>query len=173
MKYYKNGNIVNSPSIPNVSNPSHETILNNGWKECVEERPYYDTQDQKLIVDRIDTNGTPVRRIWKAVYEDDPVEEEITPERRKTISSDRRVMDRDVYYSIDTSSSAVTVTIGYLKYEDGVVFHFKNIGDGTNDAIIKTESQFATIEGSNEVQVTSGNNIDAVYNKETSNFEVF
>jgi hypothetical protein len=52
MRYYKNGNITTSPTIPNVIAPSHETILANGWYVYVDNPPAYDTNTQKI--ERID-----------------------------------------------------------------------------------------------------------------------
>jgi len=49
MRYYKNGNITTSPTIPDVLVPSHETILANGWYVYVDNPPSYDNQTEKLI----------------------------------------------------------------------------------------------------------------------------
>jgi len=43
MRYIKDGVISSSPSIPFVSNPSHETILANGWE--VYEEPEVEETD--------------------------------------------------------------------------------------------------------------------------------
>ena len=48
MRYYKNGNITTSPTIPNVIAPSHETILANGWYVYVDTPPAHDPETQRL-----------------------------------------------------------------------------------------------------------------------------
>ena len=54
MKYIKDNIISSSPSIPFVSNPSHETILVNGWEVYiepeVEETDLEDFRKKKMIV---------------------------------------------------------------------------------------------------------------------------
>jgi hypothetical protein len=47
-RYYKNGTITTRPTIPNVVNPSHETILANGWFEYIDNPPSYDSNTQRL-----------------------------------------------------------------------------------------------------------------------------
>jgi hypothetical protein len=48
MRYYKNGNITTSPTIPDVIAPSHETILANGWFVYIDNPPAYDSQTERL-----------------------------------------------------------------------------------------------------------------------------
>jgi hypothetical protein len=47
-RYYKNGTITTRPVIPNVVNPSHETILADGWFEYIDNPPSYDSNTQRL-----------------------------------------------------------------------------------------------------------------------------
>ena len=49
MRYYKNGNITTSPTIPNVISPSRETIIANGWFEYVDQRPQFDAEIEKIV----------------------------------------------------------------------------------------------------------------------------
>jgi hypothetical protein len=46
--YYKDGTITTRPVIPNVVNPSHETILADGWFEYIDNPPSYDSNTQRL-----------------------------------------------------------------------------------------------------------------------------
>jgi hypothetical protein len=47
-RYYKNGTITTRPVIPNVVNPSHETILANGWYVYIDNPPAYDDSIERI-----------------------------------------------------------------------------------------------------------------------------
>jgi hypothetical protein len=47
-RYYKDGTITTRPTIPNVVNPSHETILADGWFEYIDNPPSYDSNTQRI-----------------------------------------------------------------------------------------------------------------------------
>jgi hypothetical protein len=48
MRYYKDGVISTNPQIPNVVNPSHETILANGWYVYIDNPPAYDDSIERI-----------------------------------------------------------------------------------------------------------------------------
>jgi hypothetical protein len=46
--YIKENTITSNPSIPDVINPNHETILAHGWHEYIDIQPEYDYETQRL-----------------------------------------------------------------------------------------------------------------------------
>ena len=54
MEYYKDGNIETDPSLPNVSNATHQMRLDAGWKEVARNKPdssNYNSDYEKLVID--------------------------------------------------------------------------------------------------------------------------
>ena len=49
MIYFKNNIKTNAPRVRNVSNPTHERIILDGWFEYVENPPSYDAELEKLL----------------------------------------------------------------------------------------------------------------------------
>lgn len=46
--YIKENTITSNPSIPDVINPTHETILSHGWYEYIDIQPEYDYETERL-----------------------------------------------------------------------------------------------------------------------------
>jgi hypothetical protein len=57
MIYYKDTNTTTSPTIPNVINPTQDTILANGWKIYIDVQPTYDPLAQKVLKTDVVING--------------------------------------------------------------------------------------------------------------------
>ncbi len=93
--------------------------------------------------------------------------------RFKRVSSDTITSGHE-YYSVDTSSSEVTLTLSTADETEGRVIHVKR--DGINKVVINTESS-ATIEKTSTIpQLKMGRDLDAVkfvYNTSTNNWEIF
>lgn len=93
--------------------------------------------------------------------------------RFKRVSSDTTTSGHE-YYSVDTSSSEVTLTLSSADETNGRVIHVKR--DGINKVNVDTESS-STIEKTSTVpQLKMGRDLDAVkfvYNSSTNNWEIF
>jgi hypothetical protein len=48
-RYYKQNTITTKPVIPNVINPTQETIIDNGWYIYIDTAPSYDADTQKIL----------------------------------------------------------------------------------------------------------------------------
>jgi len=49
MRYYKEGQILLNPTVPNVINPSHEQILESGWFEYIDKDPEFDYKLSRVL----------------------------------------------------------------------------------------------------------------------------
>jgi hypothetical protein len=57
MKYFKNNQITSNPIISNVINPSHETIISNGWYEYIDIVPEYNFETHYIEKGEVDIDG--------------------------------------------------------------------------------------------------------------------
>jgi hypothetical protein len=49
MRYYKEGEILLSPTVPNVINPTHEQIVESGWFEFIDKEPKIDYSLSRVL----------------------------------------------------------------------------------------------------------------------------
>ena len=49
MRYYKEGQILLNPAVPNVINPSHEQIVESGWFEYIDKEPEFDYKLSRVV----------------------------------------------------------------------------------------------------------------------------
>ena len=86
------------------------------------------------------------------------------------VSSNQKTSGHD-FYSVDSSSSSVTITLSSADAEDGRVIHVKR--NGSNTVTVDTEGS-ETIDGSSSADITADKNaVKLVYNSSGSNWEIY
>jgi hypothetical protein len=81
-RYYKQNTITTKPVIPNVINPTQETIIANGWYIYIDTAPSYDADTQKILKTDVVIDGQEALQQYVVI--------DLTPEeiRESTVPAD-------------------------------------------------------------------------------------